>query len=128
MDAIAKSVESSAAEAVVQKQLDAYNARDIETFMACWAEEARIYEFPNRLLADGAAEIRARHMVRFQEPDLFGHLVSRMSVGNRVIDREVVTRNFPEGKGRVDVIGIYELAGKKIAQAWFIMGSPVLEG
>lgn len=117
----------SIAEAVVQKQLDAYNARDIEAFMACWAEEARIYEFPNRLLADGASEIRARHLVRFQEPDLFGRLVSRMSVGNRVIDREVVTRNFPEGKGQVDVIGIYELAGKKIAQAWFIMGSPVLE-
>ncbi|MFN4310724.1 MAG: nuclear transport factor 2 family protein [Ferrovibrio sp.] len=123
MDAIAE-----AAEAIVQKQLDAYNARNIEAFMACWAEEARIYEFPNRLLADGAAEIRARHMVRFQEPDLFGRLVSRMSVVNRVIDREVVTRNFPEGRGQIDVIGIYELAGRKIAQAWFIMGSPVLEG
>lgn len=118
---------SQTAEDIVQRQLDAYNARDIDAFMAFWAEEARIYEFPNRLLADGAAEIRARHIVRFQEPDLFGRLVSRMSVGNRVVDREVVTRNFPEGKGTIDVIGIYELAGKRIARAWFIMGSPILE-
>jgi hypothetical protein len=31
---------------VVRKQLDAYNARDIEAFMACWADDAEIFEHP----------------------------------------------------------------------------------
>ncbi|WP_300300814.1 nuclear transport factor 2 family protein [Ferrovibrio sp.] len=123
----ASQFDSQAAEDIVQWQLDAYNARDIDAFMAFWADDAQVFEHPDKILASGAAEIRARHIVRFQEPDLFGRLVGRMSVGNRVVDREVVTRNFPEGKGTIDVIGIYEVAGGKIARAWFIMGSPILE-
>jgi hypothetical protein len=116
------------AEAVVRKQLDAYNAKDIETFMACWAENAQVFAHPDTLLASGAAEIRARHVTRFQEANLFARLIQRISVGNTVVDREVVTRTFPEGPGKVDVIGIYDVQGGKIARAWFVMGQPVLDG
>ena len=35
---------------VVQQQLDAYNARDIDAFMACWADDAQYYEHPDTLL------------------------------------------------------------------------------
>ena len=44
-----------------------------------------------------------------------------------MVDREVVTRNFPEGLGRVDVMAIYEVADGKIAKAWFKTGMPVLD-
>lgn len=124
-------IDSTAAAAVVQQQLDAYNARDIEAFMACWTEDAQVFAHPSTLLADGAAEIRARHVVRFQEPNLFGQLLQRTTVGNTVVDREVVTRSFPEGPGRIDVIAIYELtaaAAPKIRRAWFVMGPPQLDG
>jgi hypothetical protein len=117
----------SEAEDVVRRQLDAYNARDIEAFMACWAEDARYYEHPAKLLASGAAEIRARHVTRFQEPNLFGELIHRMAVGNKVVDQEIVTRTFPDGTGRVEVIAIYEVKDRKIANAWFILGTPVLD-
>jgi len=39
----------------VQKQLDAYNARDIDAFMPWWSEDCHYYEFPDRLLARGAS-------------------------------------------------------------------------
>jgi len=113
-------------EQIVQGQLDAYNARDIDAFMAFWAPDAQIFAHPATLLADGAEQICARHLIWFQEPNLFGRLVHRAVIGNRVVDQEVVTRRFPQGPGWVDVIGIYELAGDKIAKAWFIMGEPVL--
>ena len=112
--------------AIVQRQLDAYNARDIHAFMVLWADDARYFEHPAKLLASGAAEIRKRHIARFNEPNLFGRLVNRMVVGNKVVDQEVVTRTFPEGAGHVDVIAIYEVEGSKIANAWFILGSPVI--
>jgi hypothetical protein len=115
------------AEKIVQRQLDAYNARDIDAFMAMWASDAQYFEHPSKLLASGAAEIRARHIVRFKEPNLFGRLIKRMVVGNKVVDQEVVTRTFPEGTGRIDVIAIYEVQDDKIANAWFILGSPVLD-
>src|SRR6185436_15989034 len=79
---------------VVRRQLDAYNAKDIEAFMSCWAEDAQFFAFPSDLLAEGVQQIRDRHVVRFREPDLFGKLIHRMNVGNLVVDREVVTRNF----------------------------------
>lgn len=110
--------------APVQKQLEAYNARDIDAFMKWWADDCEYYEFPSRLLADGAAEIRERHVVRFQEPNLFGLLINRLSVANLVIDQETVTRTFPEGPGEVDVIAIYEVENGKIAKAWFKQGTP----
>jgi hypothetical protein len=110
----------------VAKQLDAYNARDIDAFMACWADNAEYYEFPSRLLARGAQDIRARHLSRFEEPNLHGHLIHRGVVGNTVFDQERVTRDFPEGVGEVDVLAIYEVVDGKIARAWFKMGAPRL--
>ena len=114
------------AELPVQKQMEAYNARDIDSFMQCWADDCQYYEFPTRLLANGATEIRERHILRFQEPNLFGRLIKRICVANVVVDQETVTRTFPEGPGEVDVIAIYELHAGKIAKAWFKMGPPRL--
>jgi hypothetical protein len=115
------------AETVVARQLDAYNARDIDTFMVVWHEGAQYFAHPSDLLANGAAEIRARHVIRFQDPILFGRLTGRLSVGGMVVDREVVTRSFPEGRGQVDVIAIYEVEDGTIVQAWFKQGTPILD-
>ncbi|QUY50421.1 nuclear transport factor 2 family protein [Serratia plymuthica] len=109
-------------EDVVQQQLDAYNARDIDAFMAYWAEDAQYYEHPDTLLASGKAEIRERHIARFREPSLYGERVKRMVLGSMVIDQEVVTRNFPQGRGKMDVIAIYEVEQGKILKAWFKVG------
>lgn len=103
--------------AVVQRQLDAYNRRDIDALLATYAGDACQYEHPATLAASGAAQIRDRMSVRFQEPDLYARLVQRAVMGNIVIDQEVVTRNFPEGVGEVDVVAIYEVIDGKIQSA-----------
>lgn len=107
-----------------QKQLEAYNSKDIVAFMPWWKDDCQYYAFPDTLLANGSAEIMARHIERFKEPDLFGTLLSRIVVGNIVIDHETVTRSFPEGKGEIDVICIYEIEDTKIAKAWFKTSEP----
>ena len=112
----------------VEQQLNAYNARDIDGFMQWWADDCEYYEFPSRLLAGGAAEIRDRHVKRFEESNLFGRLIHRAVVGNIVVDQECVTRTFPEGPGEIDVLAIYEVADGKIAKAWFKIGTPRLHG
>ncbi|CAM5765204.1 steroid Delta-isomerase [Labrys miyagiensis] len=116
--------DGSAAEAVVAAQLEAYNRRDIEAFMACWHEDAVYFAHPDTLLARGAAEIRARHLDRFRESALHGRLIARLSVGDLVVDREIVTRNFPDGIGAIDMIAIYQVESGRIARAWFKMGTP----
>jgi len=100
--------------AVVQRQLDAYNARDVDALLATYAPDARQYDYPATLLASGADAMRARFALRFQEPDLHARLVQRVVMGNLVFDHEVVTRNFPEGKGAVELVAIYDVAGGRI--------------
>lgn len=103
--------------AVVQRQLDAYNARDLDALLATYAPDAQQFEHPAKLVASGAAQIRERMAIRFQEPHLHARLVQRVVMGNLVIDHELVTRDFPEGTGTVDVVAIYEVVGEKIASA-----------
>jgi hypothetical protein len=57
-------------EAIIQRQLDAHNSHDLDALMATYAEDAQQFEHPSKLLASGAAEIRARFEARFQEPNL----------------------------------------------------------
>jgi len=109
-------------EATVCRQLDAYNDRDLERFMACWADDARVYAWPDTLLAEGAAAIADRHRERFADAGLHAKLLSRTSVGELVIDREIVTRLYEGRRGTADVIGIYEVAGGRIRRAWFKQG------
>lgn len=123
-----ENVDTSDATRPVQGQLEAYNARDIDAFMRFWADDCQYYAFPDQLLANGAAEIRERHIARFKEPNLQGKLLKRMAVGTMVIDQETVTRTFPEGPGEVDVIAIYEINHGKIAKAWFKIGELRLNG
>ena len=108
---------ATAPEIVVQRQLDAYNARDIDALLATYAPDARQYEHPATLLATGAAEMGARMAVRFEEPNLHARLLQRVVMGNIVIDHEEVTRTFPEGSGRVDMVAIYEVVDGKIRSA-----------
>ena len=114
-------------ETIVQRQLDAYNARDIDALMAVYAGDALQFEHPSKLLASGSAEIRARFAARFKEPDLRAVLLHRIVAGNVVIDHERVTRTFPEGTGRIELVAIYEVQDGRIAKAWFISGAKTLE-
>lgn len=115
-------LKSSEPASIVQRQLDAYNARDIDALMATYAENVEHYEFPSTLVATGASEVRARLSVRFGEPDLHARLLGRTVMGKLVIDHEIVTRNFPEGIGTIELIAMYEVSGDRISRSWFKFG------
>lgn len=111
---------------VVQAQLDAYNAKDINALLGAYAPDAEQYQLHGSLLARGSEEMRARFLARFAEPDLSARLVSRLTMENIVIDHEVVTRNFPEGVGTVEMVCVYEIADGRIQKASFAVGTPRL--
>ena len=114
-------------ELIIQRQLDAYNAKDIAALMAIYAEDAQQFEHPSKLLADGAAQIRERFVARFKEPNLHARLLKRIVAGNMVIDHEEVTRTFPEGPGKIELVAMYEVQNERIAKAWFIFGAKTLD-
>ena len=111
---------------VVQRQLDAYNARDIDAWLGTYHPDAEQFALHGPLLARGHAAIAARVRVRFAEPDLHATLLSRVVLGQMVVDHERVTRNFPEGPGSIEMLCVYEVAGDAIVKASFAFGAPVL--
>lgn len=113
-------------EQVIQKQLDAYNARDLETLLKIYAEDAQMFEHPAKLLATGSAELRQRFMTRLKEPNLNAKLRQRIVMGSTVIDYEEVKRTFPEGEGTIELIMIYQVQDGRIAKAWTIAGAKTL--
>lgn len=114
-------------ETIIQRQLDAYNARDVEALMATYTEDAQQFEYPSKLLASGAGQIRERFVARFQEPNLHARLMRRIAVGEVVIDHEEITRTFPEGTGTIELVAIYEVRNGRIATARFISGPKTLD-
>jgi hypothetical protein len=118
--------EFTSPEVTVQRQLDAYNAKDLEAWLSTYAEDAKQYELAGNLLAQGHASIRERSAPRFLEPNLHARLLSRTVLGPIVIDHEDVTRTFPQGPGQVEIVCIYVVERGKIQSATFSFGPTVL--
>jgi putative hydrolase of HD superfamily len=112
--------------AVVQRQLEAYNRKDVDAWLATYAPDAEQFVLHGERLARGHDDMRRRIEVRFAEPGLHARLVSRTVMGSIVVDLEEVTRHFPEGPGTMTMLCIYEVVDGPIARASFAMGAPVL--
>lgn len=79
-------------------------------------------------IAQGHEQLRARYQVRFSEPDLHARLLSRTVLGSFVIDSEIITRNFPEGVGTLEMLCVYEVVDGRIRRASFAPGEQRLRG
>ena len=103
----------------VQAQLDAYNARDVDAFLAAYAEDAVIEDARGTVLMRGRDEMRAGYAPMFDEsPDLRCELVSRIRAGDYVIDEERVT-GHSVGQD-VHAVLVYHVAGGLIDHVRFI--------
>jgi uncharacterized protein (TIGR02246 family) len=109
----------SAAVDVVHRQLEAYNAQDLEAFLATYAPDCQICDLNGAVTQDGHDDIRARYSAMFaQYPENKARLVHRMALGNVVIDHEDVVRG-PNGP-RLEAIAIYTVTNGLIARVDFI--------
>jgi putative hydrolase of HD superfamily len=107
---------------VVQAQLDAFNAKNLDALLQTYAEDAEQFVLHGERLAQGREALRARYRERFAEPDLKATLLNRSVVGNVVTDLEIITRNFAEGVGTLTMLCIYEVTGGQIVKASFVSG------
>ncbi|MFM7775385.1 MAG: nuclear transport factor 2 family protein [Candidatus Kapaibacterium sp.] len=112
--------ESSPARLAAQRQLDAYNARDIDAFAACYTVDVELLtQQGGEVFCRGIDELRERYGRMFAAtPGLHCELVSRMVCGDIAIDEEMV-RGVHES-GVVHAIAIYEVQGDLIRRAWFV--------
>ncbi len=104
-------------ETVVQRQLNAYNARDIEAFLDTYSEHIELYNFNGPLLAKGKDQLRMTYSALFERtPNLYCKIENRIVQGNQVIDQEYV--RF--GNDFLSATAIYEVENGKIKKVTFV--------
>lgn len=108
------------AEEIVQIQLDTYNNRDIEGFVACYDKQVALYNYGEDLpYATGIFALKSMYgRVFANSPDLHSKLVKRIVFDNKVIDHEHVTGRL--GIDLIDIVAIYEVENGLIAKVTFI--------
>jgi len=103
---------------LAQRQLNGYNARNIEAFLEPYSDDVELYRFPDQLMGKGRAFMRSTYTRMFENtPELHCELVNRIVQGDTVIDRERVT-GF--GDKPLEATAIYKVKDGKIVKVYFI--------
>lgn len=102
---------------VVQRQLDAYNAHDLEAFVATYGDDVEVYRAPSTAPAlAGKDALRAFYRdARFNLPALHAEILHRSVVGHQVVDHERITglREAP-----VEAVAVYLVRDGRIRKVW----------
>ena len=111
------STSKSEIEAIINRNLEAYRAKDLDAFMKDYAEDVKIYNYPNELRTDGKKAMREGYKSWFERAQgLDVEIKSRIIIGNKVIDEEEVTANGQSFKA----VAIYEINNDKITRVTFM--------
>ncbi len=104
---------------IAQAQLDAYNAQDVDALCGHFADDVIVADLNAEPNLHGVAAFRERHIGLFaQFSENKAQLLSRVEIGNKVIDHERVFRS-PDATP-FEVAAIYTFAGDKIARVDFV--------
>jgi len=102
----------------VQAQLDAYNARDVDAFVRCFAPTIVCEDGQGKKLFVGNATMRTRYAELFADsPGLHCELKSRVRLGEYVIDEILVMGRDGE---MVHAVAIYHVKGGVITHIRFL--------
>lgn len=105
--------------APVEGQLVAYNAHDLEAFLAFYTEDVRLYDLSAETPAprSGKEAMRAGYTFLTTAPDGFrADVVTRTVMGKYVTDHERV--HIP-GRPTVEAVVTYEVTDGLISRVWF---------
>ena len=111
----------SSAQAVVDRQMVAYNNRDLEGFIDCYGETLEVYDIskgaekqilPKESFKETMAKLFAT------SPNLNGVVEERIIHGNRVVDKERVTGY--RGDDEVTKIVTYIVENNLITRLYFL--------
>ncbi|HQV59999.1 MAG TPA: amidohydrolase family protein [Chitinophagaceae bacterium] len=103
---------------LVQQQLNAYNAHDLDAFLAPYADDVEIYSTTGKLQMKGKEEMRKQYTFITQLPYLYCKLVNRIVSGNTVIDHEEIWLSPKPDNLRYGV-AIYVILNGKISKVYF---------
>jgi uncharacterized protein (TIGR02246 family) len=103
---------------IAQKQLNAYNAQDLDTYVSFFAEDCVVSGLNGMPTETSRDAIKTRYAKAFaQFPQNKAELKNRIAVGNSVVDHELVIR-APGGE-QFEIIAIYTFKDGQISRVDF---------
>ncbi|MFS4468023.1 nuclear transport factor 2 family protein [Maribacter sp. 2210JD10-5] len=108
---------------IVQKQVEAYNAGNLDAFVNCYSENVYVGVFPNDTWYIGHDKMRENYSGLSPENKTYDvKVVNRITIGNKVIDNEKVMKN---GIFQQMQVAIYEVENDVIMSMRFIFDKGV---
>lgn len=105
-------------EQIVDIQLEHYNSRHLEKFVATYSPNIQIFrQGESQPFIEGQNQLKEAYRTLFTRAGLHAKIVKRMIMGNKVIDQEEVTS---EEHPNIYAIAIYEVKEDLIQRVWFI--------
>jgi hypothetical protein len=103
---------------VVDAQIEAYQAKDVEQFLSCYADDASVMLFDDTPLFADKQVMREQYGILFADsPDLHLTIANRMTAGEFVVDEEHVSGvNFGDMPAEMTALSVYRVTGGKIAR------------
>lgn len=103
----------------IQRQLDAYNAHDLDAFLDCYADDVVVRHGDGRVLMSGREAMRPVYQQLFSEhPDIHATVATRLTAGDWIVDEEQIRMDGGEMRA---VVG-YGVDGGRIQHV--VMLSP----
>jgi ribosomal protein S18 acetylase RimI-like enzyme len=102
---------------VITANLSAYNARDLEAFLASFDPDIEMHDLRSGAVSRGIDDVRARYSALFaSSPALHSRILHRSVLGDLVHDHELVTGR---AGGDVEILITYEVRDGRIRRVWW---------
>ena len=102
---------------VVEATVTAYNAHDLDAYLALFTPEATFGQLGGRVLLDSRESMRGFYSQFFAaRPSVRCESIERAAVGPFVLDRQVVSG---EGQPALEAVLLHEVRGGLITCIWY---------
>lgn len=103
---------------LAQAQLDAYNAKDLDAFCACYADDVRVWRMPDPMpRTSGISSFRESYASGpFANPAIRAEVRERLVMGSKVVDYEWVHGRSAEAQ---PVMVVYHCRDGLIHEVYF---------
>ncbi|MBC9797376.1 amidohydrolase family protein [Sinomicrobium weinanense] len=111
------SILTESPEMVVQRQVNAYNARNMDAFLDTYSGNVEIFDADGKRIMQGKEMMRANYQKLFDRTsNLHCEIENRIIINNKVIDKEKVRA----GERTFHAVAMYKVENGKITQVDFI--------
>ncbi|MFK7812573.1 MAG: nuclear transport factor 2 family protein [Maribacter sp.] len=101
---------------IVNQRMDFYNQHNFSKFIQLYADNVKVYTYPDKLLGTGTDNITSIFKPKFAKKSIQVKIESQMHNGNFVINHETVTENGSDTK----YVSIYEVQDGLIRSVKFV--------